>query len=440
MNKKPTIGLIFSAVPSETRTWPYVGYDYESRAFKLLNILKNKLREINFRSEIIYTRDEINNVLNRIGDVDGYVIYYLGIWLGVTEEIVKKGKPTILVDDLYAGSGEFLIEYGRLRRKGYKNIIAIASSNVKDIIRTIRLLWVIYKLKNSKIVVVTDREKMWGLSLDKLGQKIKEDYGIDIVFYDSQKVNEQYKSINDEDAEKWKIKWMNEASRIVDVDEEEIFKSAKMYLVLKKIIEKENADAITVDCLHLVYNSKIPAYPCLGFFQLNNDSLTGTCEADIDSTITMLLIRYLTERPSFVSDPVIDLSSNQVIYAHCVAASKVYGPNDISMPYEIWTHAEDRSGASIRVLFPLGERVTTVKINLFEKAMSIHSGVTVSNIEEEKACRTKLAVETDAYKILENWNIKHDFSWHRVTVIGDYRRDFINVARLLGLEIVEEDK
>jgi len=27
---------------------------------------------------------------------------------------------------------------------------------------------------------------------------------------------------------------------------------------------------VTVDCLGLFYSDELPAYPCLGFFQLNN--------------------------------------------------------------------------------------------------------------------------------------------------------------------------
>jgi hypothetical protein len=33
MNTK--VRLIFSAMPSDVATWPYIGYDYESRASKL---------------------------------------------------------------------------------------------------------------------------------------------------------------------------------------------------------------------------------------------------------------------------------------------------------------------------------------------------------------------------------------------------------------------
>ena len=36
---------------------------------------------------------------------------------------------------------------------------------------------------------------------------------------------------------------------------------------------------------------------------------------------------YADGQPGYISDPVIDTSKNQIIYAHCVAPSKVFGPS-----------------------------------------------------------------------------------------------------------------
>jgi len=58
-------------------------------------------------------------------------------------------------------------------------------------------------------------------------------------------------------------------------------------------------------------------YPCLGHFQLNNDGWVGACEADLQSTLTMLLMTYLVRRPGYISDPVIDTATNRVVYLHC---------------------------------------------------------------------------------------------------------------------------
>ena len=32
-------------------------------------------------------------------------------------------------------------------------------------------------------------------------------------------------------------------------------------------------------------------------------------------------------RPGFISDPVIDTSKRQIIYAHCVASNRAFGPD-----------------------------------------------------------------------------------------------------------------
>ena len=62
----------------------------------------------------------------------------------------------------------------------------------------------------------------------------------------------------------------------------------------------------------------------------------------------------------------------------------------------------------------------------------------IDNIDDEKACVTKVLVESDVQKILDNydWNA---FGWHRVSFVGDWRGKFIIGAKLLGLEVIEED-
>ncbi len=212
-----------------------------------------------------------------------------------------------------------------------------------------------------------------------------------------------------------------------------------MYLALKSAMEDAQADAVTVDCLGLYYADKLPAYPCLGFFQLNNEGLTGVCEADIDSALTQLLIRYTTGRPAYVSDPVIDTATGQIVYAHCVATNRPFGPDGLSNPYIIRSHAEDGRGASVQSLLPVGHQVTTAKVSIRNKAFAVHSARTVANVEDDKACRTKLAAEADVQKILDNYHSER-FGWHRVTCYGDYRRQLIDLATLYGLDILEEDR
>ena len=74
------------------------------------------------------------------------------------------------------------------------------------------------------------------------------------------------------------------------------------------------------------YGGKITAYPCRGFFQMNNDGYIGACESDLKSTISMLIMAYLTGRPGFISDPVIDTCRTKL-------AAEVLGDIDKLMEY-----------------------------------------------------------------------------------------------------------
>ena len=433
------IGLIFSAVPPETRTWPYVGYDYEARVEKILEHLRKRLEGIELVYRLVYSLEEAERAVEEMGDVDGYVVYFIGIWTGTGQVVARTGKPIILVDDLYAGTGEFLLTLANMRRMGYP-VVGVASSNFEDVVSAIRLLKVIHEFRNSRILVVADVPEGRRREVRKHVEYLKSRYGVELVYVSSDQVNRVYEEVSDEDAREVVEKWVEEAEKVVEPSKEELLKSAKIYLALKRLVEEHDVDAVTVDCLNLVYAGKLPAYPCLAFLQFNNDGLTATCEADIDSTATMLLLRYLTGRPSFVSDPVLDQATQQIVYAHCVAPTRVYGLGKPAAPYIIRSHAEDRSGASVQALLPLGEVVTTVKLNLREEAIAVHTAVTTANVEEEKACRTKLAARADVDAILENWNVKVDFGWHRVTVYGDWRRQLISLARLMKLRVVEEDR
>ena len=85
---------------------------------------------------------------------------------------------------------------------------------------------------------------------------------------------------------------------------------------------------------------------------------------------------------------------------------------------------------------PLGELTTTLKFHAPRKEVVIHQARTVANIDEDKACRTKLAAEVkDLKKLLSEWD---RYGWHRVTYYGDYKRQVETISALLGFKVIEE--
>jgi hypothetical protein len=144
----------------------------------------------------------------------------------------------------------------------------------------------------------------------------------------------------------------------------------------------------------------------------------------------------LAGRPGYISDPVIDTSRNCIIYAHCVAMTKPFGPEGASNPYRIRNHSEDRKGASIQSLLPEGYMTTTLEVNPTTRQVLMHQAKTIGNNDSDMACRTKLeaAVKGDIEKLTESWRM----GWHRVTFYGDLKEHVTELCARLKLELVEE--
>jgi hypothetical protein len=152
----------------------------------------------------------------------------------------------------------------------------------------------------------------------------------------------------------------------------------------------------------------------------------------------MLTFTAMTQgRPGYISDPVIDTAKREIIYAHCVASNRVFGPEGPSNPYEILTHSEDRQGACVRSILPLGYMTTTLKLDSGRKEVILHQGKAVENDPNDRACRTKLGVEPvgDIEKLFTMWD---KWSWHRVTFYGDLKEPVYALADAAGWNVVEE--
>lgn len=428
--KKARVRLLFLYPDPKYPIWPNIGYDFEGRIKVLTDKLVRGCPGIEFLPENVMSGSEetARKILEKDGEVEGYVVYLAGCLWGVTPQtIAKSGKPMVMVDELFAGSGEFLTAYAEVKRKGGR-IVAVSSSRFLDVIDAVRSIECLTRLRQSRVLVV-------GANPDK---GIEAVYGTAVQNVPFGEINEAYNTNSRNAIKICATRWIKGARKVVEPSRVEIEKSASMYLAMESLLAKYSANAITINCLGGVYSKNmVEAYPCLGFMQLDDEGKVGACEADQRSTMTKLIMTYLAGRPGFISDPVIDTAKNRIIYVHCVGPTKVFGPSGPSNPYDIRNHSEDRKGACNRSLMPLGKMTTTMLFDHKKKQVILHQGVTVENVDDDKACRTKLAVEVkgDVFKLLNYWDL---WGWHRVTFYGDLKRQVYDIAALLGFEVVEE--
>jgi hypothetical protein len=456
--------------------WPNVGFDFQPAMDRITGTLAQGFPSWDLQTSMAKGPEEAQKILedDAAAPMDGYIVCQLNCWNRVVQTIAGSGKPTLYVDFPYGGSGGFLVYTSDFLRKKTPNLGFVASSRSEDLVAACKAFGKVKKsgaagefgalvaaarreatpapgdlavaaddlaclpagdclkkMRESRILAV-------GGSWPGIAPAIQEGLGIEVLDVPFAVVNEAWAAADKDESEAIADRWARTAAKVEGVDRATLVTSAAMYLGQKAVLKKYGANAITINCLGGFYGGHIHAYPCLGFHELNNEGLIGGCECDVRSAATMVTLTALTGgRPGMISDPVIDTSRRQIIYAHCVASNRAFGPAGPTNPFEILTHSEDRQGAAVRSILPSGYMTTTVEVAPERKTILFHQGKSVGNSPDDRACRTKLVVEPvgDIEKLFGEWD---QWGWHRVTVYGDLKKPVCELADALGWKVLEE--
>lgn len=479
---KARVAAVFLMSMNTREIWPYPGFDTKNRQREVLALLREGCPEIELVPVTVENASDMQKVLALKDRVDGYLVYTMTLVWSHRKEVVDiagLGKPTVVADEFLGGSGVFLTGYGEIYDRKMP-AAAVSTTRLSDLVLVVQQFANVRKPGTTPArfaqqceqvyrgsfpadgelkcvgdpVALTDihkcverfhRSRFLIVGRGRAGQE-HDFLGVKGRYIDFDELQSLYEKIDSEEAAEWADRWSKQADELPSGDYVEpsqptpdaIQKAGGVYLAMLKLLKKYSTDTVTINCLGGFSAGKLPAYPCLGFMQILNDGGQGVCEAMPDDTLSMLMARILTGRPGFVSDPALDTSRNQIVYAHCVGTTKVLGPDGKSNGYRIRTlHNRDPRGACVESLMPAGYMTTSFRTNVGRKKMVIHQAKAIGSLESEKGCRTKLIAEVrgDIGKLFNQWS---QFGWHRVTVYGDVKEPLAEFAKALGLEIVEE--
>ncbi len=412
-------------------TWPKPDLDIPAEIARLEKHLANaerKLGDVKFvGGDLLRVAGDAEHLAENLGDVAALMVFNLTSGVGhLLARLVDTGLPTAMFSQLY--SGHDWARIASMQKQG-KKVICLATSDYGEIAEAAALMRVPPRLRQTRIIYIRNG----GMDAERTKQ-FKDKLGVDVVSVNNKQLNKAYNAVDDKAAKAEADLWIRGAEKVVEPTREEIVKSTRLYLAMKSMMQQHQSRAITINCLGLFRRKLLPAYPCLGFCRLNNLGLVGACEADIRSTLTMLMFGYAFGVPGFISDPVFDTSTNTVIHAHCVSATRNYGPKGPQCPYIIRSHMEDNKGAALQVKHRVGEVITAAKLADLE-TMLVSTGTITGNPDVDRGCRTKIATKVaDARKILDNYSA----GLHRVIFYGDRVQSIKHLGVLMGIKVVEE--
>jgi hypothetical protein len=356
--------------------------------------------------------------------------------MGVAKPILDGSHPMVVFS--LPASGHDWMYPPRWHRQGHR-VTLLASSEYGELERALRLLRVIPMMQQTRILLFPPAR---GTEPAQSPEKIKKRLGADVVAVEEKVFDEMISAVDDEAVRVEADRWTKNAKQIIEPNEEDIRKAARVSVALQRLMEQEKAQGLAVGtCMGWLPKG----FPCLGFARLRDSGIPAACEGDMDSLLTMLLFQYAIGRPGFQGNATFDTSRNALWTAHCTAPLKMDGPDGKEAPYLLRGHSEiGGSGCVPEVQYRIGQTITRAKLINLDTILASTGKIIEVPEKSVHGCRTQIVTEVhDAAKMAANWSSVLETEdamtlLHRVVFYGDHMDSVYHLARLMDMKVVEE--
>ena len=272
-------------------------------------------------------------------------------------------------------------------------------------------------------------ETIWGITI----KQVRISYLLDVA-----------SKISDADARRQLADWVRDIEDFGPIRKEQLLDIIKLYLAIKRIIRREQADALTINCLGDLFRERFVP-PCLALGRLNDEGIVAGCEGDLNALVTMMLLNYTADTPSVMGNlypfrpekgpgfpsPKVRFEDTKKCLAdgiarltHDVIPLKVAKSKYILEHY----HGSDR-GVTTYAELPLGT-VTLARIGPRMNRLVI-------TLAEVKSVESSVHCSFSAYlqiKDLKNY-VRQVSGVHSVVVYGNYLNEMQRLASIMKLDL-----
>jgi len=411
-------------------SWPGSTFDAEKRQQQYMERLRMIERDLGMRISMDTTPlDTEADATRFINDVqaskpDGLLLipFKKGHWPHVVRIVEETKIPAVVLATL----GILLVDHINQLHRTPGVYLINSLDNLDAVAYGMRMIRTARRMKDSRIAnIVTG--KPGETTVPHLGTRVK------VVPH--ARFVDQFNSCAATDAvKKLAREYLHNAQNVVEPSEADILDAARTYFVLKQIIADENADAMMMDCLPGLAKPRKHPPPCMGFMTLRDEGIPAGCQADLNATLTMMLVQQLFDKPGFQQNASMDTEKNHYFGAHCTSPSKMNGVDGPAEPYVLRSHAEAGWGCVPRVLFTPGQEVT-MALYLSGKSpqMIVYSGeiVCCPPIPPTGGCRTN--IEMTINEVDDVCDVK---GMHQAIFYGNRAEDLRKFCQLYDIKVV----
>jgi hypothetical protein len=225
--------------------------------------------------------------------------------------------------------------------------------------------------------------------------------------------------------------YLRRARMVTGATRQDVINGVKSYYVAGRILEAEQADAITMDCLGALGQIKV-SLPCIAWSRMNDDGIPAACEADYGAVASHIVTQYLFDRPGFQQDPVADTADDSIIGAHCSCPTRLNGFGASPEPFDLMHHHGNRDAVP-RTLWQIGQRVTSIDLLPGKANGSSPSKVLISagtvidnmNVPPSGGCVVSVKVKFDGHQEVLSFP-----GFHQIFFYGDFAHQMKDFCQL----------
>lgn len=321
-------------------------------------------------------------------------------------------RPAILLADGMQNSLAAALEISSwLRGRGMRS--EILHGELQEIVKRIFVLHNNFmaqrRLAGTRVGVVgTPSNWLVASNVDYLLAKRR--WGIEYTDVPLERIYDYYQRMTDDEVGEASAALARKALACREASPEDLIKAMRLYRTIRKIVEEEKLGAITLSCFRLIEQTGTTG--CLALSLLNDEGIIAGCEGDLQSVFTMLAVKALTGKASFMANPsMINARTHEIILAHCTI-----GLNQTEQ-FIIRNHFETESGIGIQGILPAGD-VTLVKCGgecLDEYYLG--NGTLVENTNYINMCRTQVRVKMNSPA---DYFLRTPLGNHHILLHGNY--------------------
>lgn len=411
--------------------WPGQIYDGEAARKKYLQEIKQEAKKlgvnVSIREVPIYSMEEGKAWLDEAvaAKPDGLLVIALDrqdhTWPFI-HAATDSGIPTVVYSPL---GTSFTTTRNTAALAGKAGCFVSSTNDFGQALWGMKMLKAGAKIRESRCLVIKGTKR---------GENVLHGFGTKLQYVPAQTFLEEYRKTSvDDRVRKMAADLIKGSREQKQATEQDVINGIKSYLVTQRMMAREKADSISMDCLGALGRSK-ESLPCIAWSKMNDDAIPAACEADKTAIASQLLVQNLFDRPGFQQDPVAETVQDAIIGAHCSCPTRLNGFTEPPEPYDILPHHGARD-ATRRTLWKVGQRVTMVDVLLGNKdkpsQVLVDEGTVLKNMSAPPSggCVVSVMVKFDS-KV----DVLAYPGFHQLFFYGEFKKPIVQYCRLFGLE------